>query len=400
MKNRSHRVQIAARWGLGLALVLLSTALACGSLRICPGCGTEALGEETACRHCGAGVPVAAPAPETEGPSAEPAPEAPSVPAAPELTPEFARAEEAEARARHARGDWAGALLWGRNAVALHSLQGPEGLVAAAKLDGALVELRKNSLRNRRPCAACDGSGTRRIQMITLTGTRVERDAPGAPCPVCKGRGNLPGLSTKEEVDAEFVNANRAYALFQRQRGREEWHGIWLPAGSPGSLKARQIVALRKGFGVLCSECAGFGRSGCTGCGGTGTLPCGNDACVQGNEFCPDCGGTGRLRGPANTNTMTLTCPGCRGIGHRTCGVCEGRGLTECSDCDGRGETVCRRCKGAGRPPACSLCGATGLSDCERCDGTGLDRGAACAECKTEGIQPCRGCGGTGASSK
>jgi hypothetical protein len=397
-KDRHQRVRIPAGWGLGLALVALSAALAYGALRICPGCGTEALGEENVCRHCGAAVPAAAPVP----PVQEPEPESgePAAPAAPALTPEMARAEEGEARARLARGDWAGALLWGRNAVALYSLQGAEGLAAAVKLDGSLVELRRSALRVPRTCPACEGSGTRRIQMVTLTGARVERDAPGAPCPVCKGRKTLPGLRTAEEIEAALVNAGQAYALLQRQKGREEWYGLWLPAGLPGPLEIRRVVALRKGFGVLCPDCAGFGRSGCDSCGGTGALPCGNDACVQGEEFCPDCDGTGRFRDSDDTNTMVLTCPGCKGVGRRACSVCEGRGLTDCPDCDGSGERVCRRCKGAGRAPACTRCGATGLSDCTRCDGTGLDRGAACAECKTEGVMPCRSCGGTGASSK
>lgn len=395
----AHRLVPGWRWGLALGTLLASLALA--ALRICPGCGTEALSEEAVCRHCGAGLPVEAPAVVVE-PAAETPPDAAATNrVSPQtLTMEMARAEEGQARARWERGDWPGALLWGRNAVAWYSAQGADGLLAAAKLDVALTGLRRAALLKPRSCPACEGSGVRRIQIVKLSGEIIERDAPGAACPACRGRGSLSGRLTPEEIESVRATAMTSFALLQRQKGREEWTGIWLPVGLSGSLSTRQIVAFRKGFGALCPDCLGFGRSGCESCGGTGFTACRNSGCVQGTEICPDCGGIGRLKGSANTNSMILTCPGCKGSGRRSCPACEGRGLMECGDCEGKGEILCRRCKGIGHPAACVRCGGAGLADCTRCGGTGLDRGAACAACKTEGVIPCRSCTGTGVSAK
>jgi len=371
--------------------------LSFAALRVCPSCGTEAAGEETICRHCQIDLPDAVSA-ELQAPVDEEAPkEARVAPIA--LSMEQARAEEARARKCLEQGDRPGALLWGRNAIAWLSAQGAEGLIEAAKLDSEGRLIQKKIMQIERPCPACSGSGHCWIQVVSLSGNVIDKEAPGTPCPACRGRGTLMGFLSADERASAMVRAAQSFSILQRKMGREEWMGIWLPVGLSETLRSRQIVALRKGFGVQCPTCSGFGGEGCESCGGTRFTGCSNTGCVQGREICPDCSGTGRLRDTSGTTGSIRSCASCNGSGKRTCTVCAGRSLLTCIDCEG-GERLCTRCKGVGQAAACVRCGRTGLAECTRCQGTGTDRGVPCVACKGEGVVPCRTCGGTGQSTK
>jgi len=363
-----------------------------GQIRVCPACGTEVVDLETKCRHCGADLPLPR---EAEPAPAEPEPVVVAERQPPTLPNGVGKPDYDQARRLMEEGDLWSAMLWARNASALMAIE-PGLATVRAKLDADRMAMRLRVAMTDRTCPTCDGRRVRRIQVTSLSGKVIEQDVPGAPCPVCHGLGTLPGRMSVAERNAVLGEARTNFELHQRGMGREEWMGIWLPAGSWEALPIRQAAALRRGFGVDCSACSGWGRTACSPCGGTGKTACTNAACIQGTEICPDCKGIGRTSAQSGSRTMTQTCGTCNGAGKRTCTVCAGEGFLVCAQCEGRGETLCTRCNGTGQAPTCTKCGGTGLLNCPSCNGTGKQGDEPCSACKGEGVMLCRTCGGAG----
>ncbi|MDZ4197721.1 MAG: hypothetical protein U1E27_00385, partial [Kiritimatiellia bacterium] len=272
----------------------------------------------------------------------------------------------------------------------------PAGVEVRIQLEDTLTGTRVRALSIERPCPGCRGSGVRRVQVMRLNGEIVEQETPGVMCPVCRGRRTLAGRRTAAERTTAQGAVLQTYQLEQQRLGREDWLGIWVPAGLAEQFRARESAALRKAFGVWCSTCSGSGRRGCEPCGGTGIRACSNGRCIQGTEICPECNGSGRTQSSGGSRSLTRGCTACNSTGKRTCSTCEGKGFLVCAPCQGRGEILCARCGGSGQNATCNRCTGSGLADCTACRGTGVYRNEICAVCKGDRVLLCRTCNGAG----
>lgn len=378
----------------------LARGVGAAPARICAVCGHEALHDGPLCLHCGAALP---PLPETDAPAPK---ETPTPPAPPETDPMAANGViAAEALANDLR--WArqlaergvpwGALFAARNTAAMAALRGEAGAKELAAASALALELRRAMFVVQRPCSVCEGTGRRRIYIVTLKGEVKTQELPSLACESCGGSGRWRARPLLDELSRDEAAAKRAYAVEQLRRGRVESSGIWLPRGVAEKLDVRATAALRKAFGVPCAACLGFGALGCSKCEGAGRIRCANRNCLHGVELCPDCGGTGRSRAAASGMTATIRrCETCGGAGKIQCRTCGGKGHLECDRCEGRGETLCAACRGAGEAPECNRCGGAGFIGCARCAGTGQNRGQPCPACGGQGVLLCTQCQGFG----
>ncbi len=369
-------------------------------IRVCAVCGHEALHDGPTCLHCGAPLPPLPAAPPTEAPPADSArPSATSHPSttAPNILPNGASAEELQwTRQLFNAGELWGAVLVARNVSALAALQGEEGAKTRAAAVVMQVECRRRLFVVRRPCPVCDGTGRRRIQIVSLKGSVIEQELPSLFCESCKGTGTWNARPLLDELSRAEAAARRAFVVEQLRRGREENRGIWLPRGAADQLNVRSIAAMRVAAGTPCATCLGFGAIGCMQCSGAGRIRCTNKNCVQGTEICPVCNGTGRSRTATDSGAIQKRCEACNGLGKRECPVCHGKGELVCDRCDGRGESLCAACRGAGEAPLCDRCEGQGFLVCTRCAGKGEVRGQSCIACGGQGVVLCPNCQGAG----
>jgi len=367
-------------------------------IRVCAACGHEALGDETVCRHCGAALPPLPAEPPPEAPA--PAPVAPPPAADPSalLKPGTADEEVRWAQQLADAGEGWGALLAARNAMALAALLNADGAKAMAAAAALAHDVRQRLFVVRRVCPVCDGSGKKKVQIVTLKGEVVEQELPALVCESCRGTGAWRARPLADEIARDEAGARRAYGVEQLRRGRVENLGIWLPRGVAEALDVRGLARMRRAFGLPCAACNGFGAIGCANCQGAGRIRCTNRNCVHGIEICPDCKGSGRASSAASGSggAVLTRCPTCRGAGKRECPVCGGKGELPCGRCDGKGETLCAACRGAGESPECARCGGQGFSLCARCGGVGRQRDVPCAACAGQGVILCPNCQGFG----
>ena len=388
-------------------LFLRSVALLAGGLwaggvraapiRVCSSCGHEALHDGPTCLHCGASLPPIREEPIPERPVAS-EPSTGSPPASPPaLLPHGIEAQEFRwAQQLFEVGEFWGAMLAARNAAALAALQGESGAATRAAAAAMIVDARRRLFVVRRSCPVCDGSGHKKIQIVTLKGDVVEQNLPMQPCGSCGGTGLWNGRPLLDELARVEATALRAFGVEQMRRGREEVRGVWLPRGVSDRLSVRSIAAMRTAVGAPCAACKGFGAVGCTACRGAGRIRCTNSRCVHGTQICPDCGGKGRQTTTHQSGTLTKRCATCGGTGKISCPVCGGKGELVCGRCEGRGEALCTTCEGRGEAALCTRCQGQGFVTCTRCQGTGKVRDQLCATCKGEGVILCANCQGSG----
>jgi hypothetical protein len=232
---------------------------------------------------------------------------------------------------------------------------------------------------------------------VTLKGEVLDQDLPGTACPLCRGAAVLAGAAAMPELQRSMAASQRLYEVEQRRRQLDDFQGIWLPYGFSDGLAVRQIADLKKGYGVWCPACLGFGQTGCATCGGTALLKCPNASCVQGTEVCSDCQGKGRKTSTSGSaTTLTKRCDTCGGAGKRRCDACSGKGHVPCPDCAERGVLTCKKCSGTGHPAPCTKCSGEGLAVCTRCAGKGQANGPPCTYCQGQGASLCTSCLGTG----
>jgi hypothetical protein len=404
-------------------ILILSVAAAAGiawaALRICGSCGHEAEGDETTCLHCGAALPAPASASgvdEPPVPDPEPAGDPAPGPGEPAVLPEGLLENQVEAaRALADRGVWWGAMLYARNASAMAGLAGVPGATIQHEMERLQETARRAMADVTVPCASCEGTGRQRKLSIMLSGDVVEQAVEGAVCSVCQGTTTQTVRASQDRLQRDASDAQRHYDLAQRRRGLVAWQGVYLPEQFADRLEPRQVVALRKGFGVECEGCNGFRRVSCTTCKGAGHSPC-TGGCVQGRMVCATCGGRGRTTetrtdrstdnrsgtsrrtGRTTTrNTAQVRCASCNGIGIRDCEVCGGTALIRCRTCAGEKDTLCRVCQGSGTPAVCTRCRGDGIQSCTRCQGTGKGRrDEPCEYCNGRGEILCATCEGAG----
>lgn len=410
---------------LQVVITAVTCALCLGALaalRMCPDCGWEVEDGAGKCGHCGramAPVPAASAAPDTAPAAATPAADAPAGDG--KVADEVMNEQLRQALAFEKAGDLQLAMLYARNALALLALAGPERGEHRARMSTLIAEGRQKIIHRLRPCPVCEGTGLKKMRVVSMSGELLVQDMPGSKCAACEGRGRIPGLALESETAGPYAEAQRQFKIQQQRRGFEEAGGVWLPAGLATAMSARQTAALRKAFGVPCAICSGLGRQACETCTGKGLVKCENEDCKEGIETCRDCGGKGKVRSSSrdsnlqtqvggsssrfgsNTRgtTVTLrTCATCNGAGKRVCQDCGGQGMVTCSACEGRSEKVCRSCKGTGDAPLCSKCQGEGYATCSRCAGTGTYRNGPCTYCRGEGGMLCTTCQGTGRTSR
>ncbi len=386
-------------------LVLAAGGLAAGRLRaapirVCAVCGHEALGEETVCGHCGAALPPLPAEPPPEQPAPPPVgqpPPASDLSAL--LKPGVAEEEVRWARELAETGEGWGALLAARNAIALAALQDAGGAKAMASAAALAHEVRLRLFVVPRVCPVCEGTGKKKIQIVTLKGEVIEQELPAMVCESCRGTATWRARPLADEIARAEAAARRAFGVEQLRRGRVEGQGIWLPRGVAEALDVRGLARMRRAFGLPCPTCSGFGAIGCATCQGAGRVRCTNRDCVHGTEICPDCKGSGRTSAAASGSVggaVLTRCATCRGAGKRECPVCGGKGELPCNRCDGKGETLCAECRGAGEAPECARCGGQGFVLCTRCGGVGSQRDVSCTACAGQGVLLCTNCQGFG----
>lgn len=368
-------------------------------IRVCGACGHEALGEETVCRHCGASLPPLLTETPAEPIASEPAEAAPSSPRLSDLVKVGVAAEELDwARRLAENGEGWGAIMAARNAMALAALEGDGDARVMADAAGLIQAVRQRLFLTRRVCPVCEGTGKKKIQMVTLKGEVLEQEMPSLLCESCGGSGFWRARPLATELTRDESAARRAFGVEQLRRARVESQGLWLPRGVMEALDVRGLVRVRRAAGLPCTACNGFGAISCATCQGAGRVRCTNRNCLHGTEICPDCRGTGR--GGGSSGVSLTRCATCRGAGKRECQVCNGKGELPCNRCEGKGETLCAACRGAGEAPECARCGGQGFQVCARCGGAGVQRGAVCATCAGQGVVLCPACHGFGRAAR
>lgn len=387
-----------------LAWIVIGASVAWAGLRICPSCGHEATDRDERCAHCNSALP-SPPARQTD--MAEPTQPTEPTPSAktpttsqPALRDEIIADQISAARGFSDQGAWWGAILFARNAAAMLAIQRPQAADQRIALATLIRDARRQLLRTDQRCPVCQGTGAQRMKALTLKGDVVDQVVVGGKCPYCRGVGRVAARTPDDQLANEEAQAFQTFAAEQQRRGLEESRGLWFPPGLWDSLTPKQQAAARKGAGVPCDHCRGFGSQSCTSCDGAGILSCANANCASGVEICPDCNGRGRTTGSRGTTALQTRCETCNGTGKRTCTICNGKGFNQCSTCQGRAENVCRSCRGTGEGSGCSKCHGDGTIPCTRCNGTGQSRGAACVVCNGQGASLCKTCNGAGRISR
>lgn len=374
------------------AALLVGLALQAWALTICQDCGHEATEGETTCGHCGTALPKSKPDADSTVPRSRSA--GPVTTAAAGVGTNLAveafdaaRADVQAARAQEAtRVDLA--LASYENALSLLALAGgtSQPVEAGGIVVASILRCRRALGSVLRDCVTCRGSGKMIYAVESLTAERGAREAAGPTCRTCGGSGEALTSRSSEDLRVILLQARREFALLQQGAGRAAVGRVWVPAGWPARLTARQTAALRRANAEPCNRCVGFGETDCTACKGIGRVACTARGCRQGWVE----------RQPSNTLTPKSVLKT-----RAPCPNCQGAAQVACLTCHGDGRATCPSCNGSGQSPRCRACGGEGLIPCRRCRGARIESdGTACRACGGEGVSLCATCRGDGCAAK
>lgn len=353
---------------------------------VCPDCNVEAREAPWICPKCGKQLE---PAPEIPEIDAEPAP-APRAPAGPSDPASALRADARRAVGAAGKNP-AAALAAIRNALALAALApdalSPADRKALLEREGALLA---SLASENAPCPRCGGTGRveapppskapapkrgknfKAIESVAVS----ELNARNATktCPFCSGFGKVRRALDRKKLAGLLGLGVRDLARAERAEGREEYRGVWLPAGLLPRLGAAERVSLMRAFpgAAACPDCAGTGTQPCRACGGSGRVECPERAFHSAAPKSPGAGADPRtVESSILAPSAEKPCARCGGA--RT----EARPVA-CPECGGRGIAACPSCSGSGTAPECRTCRGTGLDSggepCAKCGGSGRGR--------------------------
>lgn len=337
-------------------LLLLCLPLACLAQDVvpvvCPDCDVEAREAPWTCPRCGR--PLEAPAGEPEEAAPAPAGEPAARPSGPADAASALR-EDARFAASAAT---AAALAAVRNAIALAAIA-PDALSAAERraLHDRETALLARLASESATCPHCHGTGRvdapkppkapagrgRNFKPIESVAVSDLNAAPTRPCPLCSGTGKARRATDRGRLAGLAGLGARDYGRAARGAGREELHGVWLPAGLPAALDDAARDALRRAAPALraCPDCAGTGTRPCRACGGFGRVLCPN----RDFHSAPKPAGQGADRQAIES---TILAP----VSREPCSACGGTWdaprAVACPDCAGRGVSACPSCTGTG----------------------------------------------------
>ena len=320
---------------------------------VCPDCDVEDLEAPWVCPKCGRALD--APAEETS--DAAPAPPAGSAARAPALT-DAASALREDARFA-ASASPAAALAAVRNAIALAAVA-PDALSAAERkaLHDRETALLARLASETAPCPHCHGTGRvdvpkppkaptgrgRNFKSIESVAVTDLNAAPTQPCPLCSGTGKTRRAADRKRLSGLAGLGARDFGLAARGAGREDFRGVWLPAGLLDTLDDAARAALLRAAPALraCPDCAGTGTQPCRSCGGLGRVLCAN----RDFHTAPKPAGQGADRKAIESTILApVTRDPCAACG----GTWDAPRAVACPDCAGRGVSACASCTGTGR---------------------------------------------------
>lgn len=337
-------------------LLLLCLPLACLAQDVvpvvCPDCDVEDLEAPWVCPKCGRALD--APAEETS--DAAPAPPAGSAARAPALT-DAASALREDARFA-ASASPAAALAAVRNAIALAAVA-PDALSAAERkaLHDRETALLARLASETAPCPHCHGTGRvdvpkppkaptgrgRNFKSIESVAVTDLNAAPTQPCPLCSGTGKTRRAADRKRLAGLAGLGARDFGRAARGAGREDFRGVWLPAGLLDTLDDAARAALLRAAPALraCPDCAGTGTQPCRSCGGLGRVLCAN----RDFHTAPKPAGQGADRKAIESTILApVTRDPCAACG----GTWDAPRAVACPDCAGRGVSACAACSGTG----------------------------------------------------
>ena len=400
---------------------------------ICPSCGREASTEDAkVCAHCQTMFPkartqtVAEPAP---------APAAKRTAAAAAEGDDFTGDGEAfEAfvgefkRARRLDGVEQGAktakkpavrqpnvaYFHYRNALALATLAKITDVQQRETLSASVQRSLAEVTHWDEPCPVCKGQ-REYIQKAPDVGQNTGRIGSRdwlktkISCPLCKGRGVMPGYRNYARLTRYLAEGRREFDTIHQAAGDRKIGYAWVPESLAAKLTARDRAVVASTYGAPCPKCGWAGLEPCgsaggmTGCKGEGVVKCTGMNCKSGwieTTVKGALGGGGTGRGSYNANSRQQQ----KEV--HPCELCNGTALVVCEACAGQRLQPCKRCSGEGLAPICTRCSGTGLMNCRKCSGSGMytppgikQEQVECPECRGLGEVNCQGCNGLGRKS-
>ncbi len=384
-------------------LVFCVAVFACctaAALVICGACGHEGVDGQRFCSHCGARV----------GDDQPPVVEKPATATVATVTMDLqavmdaVRADSrAAAEIEETRPEVA--LCYYRNASALARLLPDEMLPddSGKRLVDKMVLCKQRMQTVTKPCADCNGTGRRKVQLRPLTdssGGHVSGgggvsgagglSGDGGLCQACGGAGRIQVARNADELQLLVARGVHDHETRQQAARRVAVGNVWAPVAVAEVLTPRLQALLRTAAASPCSACQGLGIQTCGSCKGQGRTVCRYSGCKEGMIL-------KRQSNAISSETALMVktpCPGCNGSGWITC-----------VSCTGKGHVACRTCGGLGQLKKCAVCGGSGTGACSRCKGTGKVTGrnrveAPCTACGGEGVGLCPTCHGEGCASR
>jgi hypothetical protein len=324
---------------------------------VCPDCNVEALEPPWICPKCSKQLEPPDIAPDPAPEPAERSEERNS--SGPSDIASALRADARRATGAFAKNP-AAALAAVRNAIALAALAPDELSPADRKaLLGRETALLASLAAENAPCPRCHGGGRieappppkpvskhgknyKDIESVAVSGLNARTAMK--TCPFCGGFGKFRRAIDRRRLAGVLGLGVRDLALAERAEGREEYRGVWLPAGVLDSLDDAARASLLRAFpgSTVCTACAGTGTQPCRACHGTGRVECTNRAF---HDTAPKSAGEGADRAAIESTLLAPSsgkpCPKCGGPRDTARPVA-------CPDCGGRGVAACPSCSGSG----------------------------------------------------
>ena len=367
-----------------LIAVLCAAAVWAQGLIICKSCGREAKEGETVCSRCDTPLPL---------PRREEAPAAaPAVNASAEVVKLAAAAVEGSYRlAKEAEAVSPGiAMCYYQNAIAIMRLLPPGHFpkeVSEALLNGR-GRMFQMVMTGKVKCKICNGSGKYQMDLRKTDPAGTVKAVTGVPCPACKGKGGLQGMSDVPQAKTTLLQGQGEFERRQMLAGEVRVGRAFVPAALDALLLPPQRALVMTGMQVACDSCRGTARQPCATCKGTRWVKCTNTGCKGGVVELPQAK-KGEIVSKRLNEEEGTKCPRCAGLGEIVCATCEGNGSVSC-----------QQCSGGGTAPRCTRCTATGLQECQKCKGSGKIKDAPCLDCGGGGISLCTTCRGEGVKAK